>query len=122
MSEPLQGDSQSSATSISQLESPVPSANAESPPVAGNSAELHDYLSSIVKFFVEQLQRGLAMDQVVQWVHEQMPHLSGDLDAILPVVLKVSRCVHAFAARLWCVISDIRRRPRDSDAKYARIT
>lgn len=59
---------------------------------------MHDDLRAIVDFFVQQMQLGRPIDEVVQWINEQMPDYSKDLGMVLPIVREVR--IYASRAKL----------------------
>ncbi|KAH7719992.1 CRE-SRT-27 protein, partial [Aphelenchoides avenae] len=67
---------------------PALSAESQRPanPVEGENSDVHDDLKAIVDFFVQQMQQGLSMDEVAQWISDQTPEYSRDLDIVMPIV------------------------------------
>lgn len=70
---------------------PALSAESQRPanPVEGENSDVHDDLKAIVDFFVQQMQQGLSMDEVAQWISDQTPEYSRDLDIVMPIVREV---------------------------------
>lgn len=46
-------------------------------------------MRAIIDYFVEQIQTGRTMEQIVAWVHDNMPEYANDIDTVIPFVRRV---------------------------------
>lgn len=90
---PLQRDTASVPSASAPAEPPASSPEQpEAAVAAAQDAEAEDpreAMRAIIEYFVEQIQTGRTMEQIVAWVHENMPEYANDIDTVIPFVRRV---------------------------------